>query len=116
MTLRGCEILFQPLRSAALAAVLALPACASATIEDAVPQSTATAGPIDTGTYPNLNIVPVAATEQLTEAERAAKTAELQAARQGIPAGDAGAASSDPQLRKIAATHAEDALRQIEGE
>lgn len=116
MTLRGCEILFQPLRAAALAAALALPACASATIEDAVPQSTATEGPVDTGTYPNLNIIPVAAAEQLTEAERVAKTAELQAVRQRVPAGSATVNSSDPQLRKIAATHAQDALQQIEGQ
>ena len=64
-------------------AALSAAGCASSTSAD-VPAfaGTAAAGPIDTGTYPNLNIAPRAATEQFTPEEAAAKLAALRAARQ----------------------------------
>lgn len=111
--------------SLALCLALALSACASATIEDAVPRASAVAadgpalpaGPIDTGTFPNLNIVPVGEAKQLTEDERAAKTAELQAARQTLAAEGDDAESSDIEpLKRLASTHGEDVLKQIEGD
>ena len=63
-------------------AALSATGCASSTSTDAPAfAGAAAAGPIDTGTYPNLNIAPRAATEQFTPQEAAAKLAALEAAR-----------------------------------
>src|SRR5690606_35783063 len=83
-----------------------LSACASgASIEEAVPVSAngTPAGPIDTATYPNLNIPPRTAAKQLSKAERDAAVTELTAARQGQPqaAGAAPAANEGTELRTI---------------
>lgn len=70
-----------------------------------------------TGQYPNLNIAPTAAAPQLTAAERNAKLAELEAARKQAVRGASGKpVSNDAKLKKLAKTHAEQALKQIEGE
>lgn len=70
-----------------------------------------------TGQYPNLNIVPTAAAPQLTAAEKNAKLAELEAARKQAVRGASGKpVSNDTKLKKLAKTHAEQALKQIEGE
>jgi hypothetical protein len=70
-----------------------------------------------TGQYPNLNIVPTAAAPQLTAAEKNAKLAELEAARKQALRGASGKpVSNDAKLKKLAKTHAEQALKQIEGE
>jgi hypothetical protein len=67
----GCVLL--------LAAVLAASGC-STSVDEAMPVS----GAIDTGTYPNLNIPPKAATRQFTPEESAAKLASLRAKQQRI--------------------------------
>lgn len=57
------------------------------TIEEAVPVSSATglpAGPVDTGTYPNLNIRPSSANKQFTAGERSSKSGQLNARRTGV--------------------------------
>ncbi|CAG1002864.1 hypothetical protein RHIZO_02970 [Rhizobiaceae bacterium] len=70
-----------------------------------------------TGQYPNLNIVPTAAAPQLTAAEKNAKLAELEAARRQAVGGASGKpVSNDAKLKKLARTHAEEALKQIEGQ
>lgn len=114
MTLRGNETVFLRGRRSsaavlALVAGLALSACASATIEDAVPQ-----GAIDTGSYPNLNIPPVAAAEQLTPQERDAATAELLATQAQLAARTPSAPADAAALRRLGETHAQEALSQIE--
>lgn len=71
----------------------------------------------DTGQFPNLNIAPVPAAEQLTAADKNAKLAELEAARKQALRGAAGKpASANAGLKKLARTHAADALKEIEGE
>jgi hypothetical protein len=76
------------------------------------------AGPKNTGTFPNLNVKPATANTQITEEEKAA---ELQALR-GVQAehnatlATAGKDLENPVLlRKLAAKHAKDALKKIEG-
>jgi hypothetical protein len=99
---------------ALMSAVLA--GCASATIDDAVP--TALDGPRNTGTFPNLNVKPQVATEQITPEEKTAQIEAIQAARQQqAAAGATGTAATDPVLlRKLAATHADDTLKAIEAQ
>jgi hypothetical protein len=131
----------------AMIGFVALVGCASTNIEDAVPTAstdtvaepsaqagtssagggTATAeapaeiglagGPKNTGNYPNLNIKPQSANEQITLDEKAADTAALRAAQQTQTAKGAGTTTTNPALlRKLAATHTTDALKQIEGQ
>jgi hypothetical protein len=99
---------------ALMSAVLA--GCASATIDDAVP--TASDGPKNTGTFPNLNIKPQVATEQISPEEKQAQIEAMTAAQQeqaAVAAADEG--TTDPVLlRKIAAAHAKDALKEIEAQ
>ncbi len=123
MTSRGHGIIFQHARGfsatcLALASAALIVGCASATIEDAVPQSASSlpaAGPVDTGTYPNLNIEPVAAAAQLTPAQRTAKEAELTAARARLAGRGGSAPSSDTQpLKRLAQSHGEEVLTEIE--
>ncbi|MCV0396770.1 MAG: hypothetical protein K5872_20860 [Rhizobiaceae bacterium] len=67
-----------------LPAMMLVAAGCGTTIEEAVPVSAETglpAGPIDTGTYPNLNIRPTAANRQFTAAERGSKSQQLTASR-----------------------------------
>jgi hypothetical protein len=86
-----------------------LSACGTATIEDAVPGATRT------GRYPNLNIPQKAATEQLSDDETAAATAQLSAARAALT----GQPSAPPEtraeeLKRLGQTHVEDTLEAIE--
>jgi hypothetical protein len=92
----------------------ALAGCASATIDDAVP--TAADGPRNSGTFPNLNVQPQVATEQISPEEKQAQIEAMQSAQQQqVAAGSAGTATTNPVLlRKLAATHANDALKTIE--
>jgi hypothetical protein len=75
-------------------------------------------GAVNTGAYPNLNIKPGVAATQLTPEEREAKAAELKGAQQGqVAQGQAVKPSSDEaQLRKLAATHSQQTLDEIESQ
>ena len=104
----------------------ALSGCGSATIErgradgfdDAGLRRRSTGAPKDTGTFPNLNIKPQVATTQITPEEKQAQIEALHAAQQDQAA--TAAASKAPTnpvlLRKLAATHADEALKEIEGQ
>lgn len=75
------------------------------------------AGPVDTGTYPNLNIPRKAAAPQITDKEKQESIAALQAARSG-QAGSAVAApttSETADLRKLGDAHGKKTLEAIEG-
>lgn len=74
-------------------------------------------GPRDTGSYPNLNIKPGQAAPQFTDAEAQAKLSQLNAERASAqnPARSKGVKDESAALRKLAATHGPDTLRQIEG-
>lgn len=70
-----------------------------------------------TDQYPNLNIVPTAAAPQLTADDRRAKLAELAAAqKQAERAASGKPMSNDAKLKKLAKTHAQNALKEIEGQ
>lgn len=112
---------------------LFLAGCATATIEDAVPagalagapsadamqsaRSTSGQGPGD-GNYPNLAAEPPAAAPQITEEQKASETAALRARRQQISGAGRGqpAGTSEADMRRLAQSHGEDVLRQIESE
>lgn len=124
------------------AVAIALSGCASATIEDAVPtastlqgqppaqtagqdaaapvtsaEAASSGGPKDTGSYPNLNVKPQAANQQITPQQSTSEIQALQAAQTGQAATGAGGETSDPEmLRKLATTHADDTLKAIEGQ
>lgn len=115
------------LRVTILAATAALAGgCASGSIDDAVPagvqpamsETGMTGGAADTGTFPNLNIPPKVAAQQITPEGKAERIAQLNAAqqRQGT-SGAAGSPSQNPLLLKqIAATHGDATLKAIEGQ
>lgn len=71
----------------------------------------------NTGSFPNLNVPPAVAAEQLTPEQKEAKLGQLGADKQRQAAAGAKARPTvDPtQLSKIGATHAEEALKSIEG-
>ena len=76
-------------------------------------------GAKDTGTYPNLNIPPQAANQQISDEEKTAEVEALTAAQKDHAAkaakSDNGAAEA-VRLRKLAKTHATEALKAIEGQ
>lgn len=104
---------------AVMAAIAALSACASS---DSATSQSASAGAerkgINTGTFPNLNVPPKVAAEQITPEEKAAKLAQLKAEKQHLSAEGTTAkpTTSAADLKKLAQGHAQDALKQIEGE
>jgi len=99
-----------------------LSGCAGSSSGDAMPSATYApggnvVGPRDTGSYPNLNIRPGQAAPQFTDDEARAKLAALDAERKAArnPGRAAGARNDGAALRKLAASHGKDTLREIEG-
>lgn len=94
--------------------VLSLAGCASSTVDESVPAGAR--GPVNTGTFPNLNILPQQAAEQMTPAEKSADLAALSAAhKQNAAAAAVPSGQTDPALlKKLAQTHATDTLKEIE--
>ena len=74
------------------------------------------AGARNTGTFPNLNVPPKTAAEQLSSEQTSADTAALKAAGEANAAqATSPSGQTDPAtLRKLGATHAEEALKAIE--
>ena len=123
------------MRCIALVFGLFLAGCATASIEDAVPAGAlagadpaapsgaapAAAAPErapTAGTYPNLNEPRAVAAPQITPGQRASETADLRAKREALArqARGAGTGNGSAELRRIAATHGEEALKEIGGE
>lgn len=118
----------------AFAAVMLLAGCATATIEDAVPQgaieqpadgaevanaelAVSSGEADDTGQYPNLNEVQRGEIAQMTPAEKQAYLAKLRTARAEQASGGAsgaGAAAKRAELNRIARTHDDEVLKEIE--
>jgi len=117
-----------------LAALLA--GCATASIEDAVPAgalasredaaggtatpvaAAAPTPPSTPGTYPNLNIAPTPAAAQITPEEKEAETAELRARREQL-AGELrqrDVSDNTSELNRLAQSHADAALKEIQGQ
>ena len=72
--------------------------------------------PKNTGTFPNLNIPPQSAAPHISAQQKAASLAELRAARSGQtpPPGGTDTSASKARLKKLASTHAAEALEEIE--
>ncbi len=118
------------MRCIALLFGLFLAGCATATIEDAVPagalaEADAAAPAVSpperaptAGVYPNLNEPRTAAAPQITPDQKASETADLRAKRDALARQTRGVAAGDgsAELRRLAATHGEAALKEIEGE
>ncbi|GLS33829.1 hypothetical protein SAMN04488498_12347 [Mesorhizobium albiziae] len=117
MTYRIGGHVFFGTRLAAVVATAALSLMAAgctSTVDEAVPAGAR--GPVNTGTFPNLNIPPKQAADQITDDKKAADMAALTAVqRQNAATAAVPAGQTDPAaLRKLAATHAADALAEIE--
>ena len=97
----------------AAGAALSASACQTAGLQDIAPLP----GVRNTGTTPDLNVQPKAETEQFSEADKNAKTAELKAAQsnQGLKGQQGAAPTAQAQLKKAAQAQAE-TLKEIEGE
>lgn len=107
---------------AVAAALTVLSGCAGSPSGDVQPSATYApggnvVGPRDTGSYPNLNIRPGQAAPQFTDGEAKAKLAALEAEREAArnPGRAARAKNDSAALRKLAASHGKDTLREIEG-
>ncbi len=117
-----------------LPTVAMLSSCATATIDNAVPQAAlespeqapvlapavvSSVQPVNTGLYPNINVMPVGETAQFTPSDEAATRALLNNAKAGQQAqGESTAAYQErlKRLRLLAKSHASDTIKQIEGQ
>lgn len=102
--------------------------CATATMEDAVPagaleqaaasEAEAPAPQAGAGTYPDLNATPAAAAPQISAEQKATETADLRARRAQLAqeGGQSGISDDADALRRLASRHAEETLKEIEGE
>lgn len=102
----------------AAAVFIQLPACSTVPeVASAPPSGLSSGQPSDTGTFPNLNIPPQSAAAQITPEEKTTKFSELKAAQaaQATSPGT-GTTTNQSQLKKIAATHADATLAEIEGQ
>lgn len=107
--------------AALMTSVLQLSGCTSANdtgpLLTAQPSGLSSGAARKTGTFPNLNIAPQVAASQLSDTEKNAKLSELQGAQSTQTAvGGSGPVPNDQAvLKKIAATHGQKTLSEIEG-
>ena len=104
------------LLAAAVAAITGT-GCTTDSLDDAKSLSAAASadGPIDTGSYPNLNIAPRAAATQLTTEEKEAKLAALRAAQQRQSPGPVGETADARRKRlQLLGDEQDDTLKVIE--
>jgi len=118
MTFGKGEGFFPGIGAAALAAALSLAACSSTTIEDVPVAEGRSGSPVDTGTFPNLNIPQQAATAQFTDEERDAKLATLRARQQAQDPGGAPVESPEARRKRLQVSQDEqsETLKVIEGQ
>ena len=77
---------------------------------------TASTGAINTGTFPNLNVVPTSAATPISAGEKASLLWNIGKAHKSQAASGIGAPKANPiVLKKIAAEHADETLKKIEG-
>lgn len=110
--------LFPSAGGAALAAVALFVAACTSTVEDAPVAEGRSGGPIDTGSFPNLNIAPQAATAQFTEEEKQAKLTQLRAVQQKQNPSGAPVESPEAQRKRLQVLQNEQdqTLKVIEGQ
>lgn len=109
---------FPGLGMAALAVALTA-GCTTAPVETVAEAPGRSGQPAATGTFPNLNIPPRAATTQLSDDETQSKLAQLSALqRRQNPGAASSAAAAEAERRrlKVAADEQADTLRVIEGQ
>src|SRR5688572_27571179 len=92
---------FPGMSAAVLAAALSIAACSTSTVEDVPVAEGRSGGPANTGTFPNLNIPPQAATAQFTEEEKQAKLAQLRAVQQKQNPGAATVESPEAKSKRL---------------
>jgi hypothetical protein len=71
-------------------------------------------GALDTGTYPNLNVKPGVANQQLSAEETAAAKAELAGSAAANAGRNSGVPRDEAYLKWLAAQHDKEALKKIE--
>lgn len=99
-------------RQGTAAAATAVAAAPPASQPRTAPQAE---GPINTGSFPNLNVPPKTAAPQLTAADKARKQAEIRAEqRRQAASGGGGVRNETSALARIGATHADQTLKEIE--
>jgi len=100
-----------------IAACFFLQACASASADNTATAVSTTPGPRDTATFPNLNIPPTPAAEQISDTEKAETTRALTEARKRATSQNTAAPRSQAaELRRLARSHGSDALKLIEAD
>ncbi|TYR31024.1 hypothetical protein FY036_16455 [Mesorhizobium microcysteis] len=118
------------LRIAPVVLALALAACSTTNIEDLAPvagnqvagqpaafQETQQPAFGQPGNYPNLNIIPTPAAAQITPQQRRDTAATLRERRAQVASqGGGNVRDTSNELRRLARSHAEEALAEIEGE
>lgn len=109
---------FSGMAVAAVAATLSLAGCTTAPVEDVAAGQGRSGQPVDTGTYPNLNIPRQAAATQLTDDETKAKLASLNAAqsRQGTGASASTASAEERRRLQLSQDEQAETLKVIEGQ
>ncbi|PSJ65586.1 hypothetical protein [Kumtagia ephedrae] len=104
---------------AGLAAVLVsiLAGCASSASDTAMPL-VPQRGPLNTGTYPNLNVPPQVAAPPMTDEDKGRVTARIQSAQSAQATSGRGVGTTgDPRrLQKLAEEHGGDTLKAIEAQ
>ncbi|HEY6631755.1 MAG TPA: hypothetical protein VIZ90_09905 [Rhizobiaceae bacterium] len=118
MTYGKVQGFFPGIGAAALVAALAVGACSGTTIEDVPAAAGRSGGPVDTGTFPNLNVPQRAATAQFTNEERDAKLAQLRAKQQSQDIGGAPVESPEARRKRLQVSQDEqsETLKVIEGQ
>lgn len=106
-------------RMVVCAGMLSLPfaasGCTSTNTTDAGPALAGGRGAQDTGTYPNLNIAPKVAAPQLTDDQKTAKLAELEAAKRRQGGKGVVAGGDSKAMTTLAREHGADTLKAIQG-
>lgn len=121
MTIRIKSRLLAVACRASLAISLAAPAvvsgCASNSMDTAMPV-VSQGGPVDTGTYPNLNVPPQVAAAQMTEDDKANLTGRIASAqsRQAASGRGAGTKGDPARLRRLAEQQGADTLDAIKAQ
>ncbi len=117
MTYGKGERYFPGLTAVALAAALSVAACSNTTFEDVPAAEGRSGGPTNTGTFPNLNVPPHAATTQFTDDEKQAKLTQLRALQQRqTPGTPVESAEARRKRLEVSRDEQADTLKVIEGE
>ena len=100
-----------------LAAPVAVSGCTSNSMDTAMPV-VSQGGPVDTGTYPNLNVPPQVAATPLSEDDKANLTGRIASAqsRQAASGRGAGTKGDPARLRRLAEEQGADTLEAIKAQ